>query len=350
MSPAIRVLVVDDSAFSRKVMREVLQAQDGLEVVGAAHDGLDALEKIEALRPDVITLDLVMPHLDGLGVLHALRGKLSPRVVVVSSADTRSEQVIAALGEGAVDFVHKPTALATDMLYEIGLELARKVKAAARANVPAEVLPLPLLPESRKRVEHLGPARRVVVIGTSTGGPQALGRLIPQLSADFPAPVAVVLHIPVGYTRALAQRLDEQSALEVVESEAGSRLLPGRVMLARAGVHLKLSGKGALCVARQTTSPSDSPHRPSVDALFLSAAESWGADVVAVVLTGMGNDGTEGARAVRAAGGRVLIQSEPSCIIYGMPRSVHEAGLASHQAGLEEMPELLLRWAQEDLA
>jgi two-component system, chemotaxis family, protein-glutamate methylesterase/glutaminase len=337
----IRVLVVDDSAFARKVLREALSRAEGLEVVGTARDGLDALEKIAELRPDVVTLDLVMPGLDGVGVLKALTGPHPPRAVVVSMADAESELAVAAMQAGAVELVHKPTALATDRLYELADELVAKVRIAAGARVPQEVLsPREAVgaPSPRTR-EGLAP---LVVIGTSTGGPQALTRLLTQLPADFPSPLAIALHIPAGYTQALAERLNTQCALEVLEASEGLALRPGRAVLARAGMHLKLEGKGEACVARLDLEPLTTPHRPAVDVLFQSAAQAWGPDVLAVVLTGMGNDGLAGARHVRAGGGQVLTEAASSCVVYGMPRSVDEAGLSAAQVPLDGMVAALL--------
>ncbi len=343
-SARIRVLVVDDSAFARKVLRQVLTAVPDFEVVDIARDGLDALEKIAALRPDVVTLDLVMPGLDGLGVLRALAGAASPRVVVVSSAGEESELAITALQTGAVELVHKPTALATDRLYELGAELVEKVRTAAGARVlPAVEAPAPEAPAAPEPEPAPVVARRLVVVGTSTGGPAALSRLLSRLPADFPAPLALALHIPPGYTEALAHRLNGNSALEVLEAEDGMELRPGRAVLARSGMHLKVERHGGVCVARLDSLPLHTAHHPSVDVLFESAVAAMGSDVVGVVLTGMGDDGLVGSRAIRAAGGKVLTETEASCVVYGMPRAVKEAGLSSGSTSLEGMVSLLSR-------
>lgn len=345
MTPSpIKVLVVDDSAFARKVLRQVLSAAPGIQVVDTARDGLDALEKIAALSPDVVTLDLVMPHLDGLGVLKSLAGAPSPRVVVVSSAGEESELAMTALQSGAVELVHKPTALATDRLYELGAELVAKVRTAAEAVVRPVVEPQPQ--EKRGASGVTAPARRLVVVGTSTGGPAALTRLISALPADFPAPLALALHIPAGYTEALARRLDSHGALEVVEAADGVELRPGRAVLARAGMHLRVERDGERAWVRLDRMPLHAPHHPSVDVLFESAAASWGSAVVGVVLTGMGDDGLKGARAIHEAGGSVLTEAPESCVVYGMPRVVAEAGLSSASAPLEDMAELLERYVR----
>jgi two-component system chemotaxis response regulator CheB len=266
-------------------------------------------------------------------------------VVVVSSAGEESELAVSALQAGAVDLVHKPTALATDRLYELGAELVAKVNTAARAAVH----PVPELePVVDKPPPEPAPTpwRQLVVVGTSTGGPAALTRLLSALPADFPAPLALALHIPPGYTEALARRLDEHSALEVVEAADGVELRPGRAVLARAGMHLRVEREGKRAWARLDRLPAHTPHHPSVDVLFESAAASWGADAVGVVLTGMGNDGLVGAGAIRAAGGCVLTESADSCVVYGMPRVVDEAGLSSGSASLVELPALLQRYVR----
>jgi two-component system chemotaxis response regulator CheB len=340
----IKVLVVDDSAFARKVLRQVLSAAEGIQVLDTARDGLDALEKISALSPDVVTLDLVMPHLDGLGVLKSLAGAPSPRVVVVSSAGEESELAMAALQSGAVELVHKPTALATERLYELGAELVAKVRTAAEAVVRPAVELQPQEKRGASGVTAL--ARRLVVVGTSTGGPAALTRLISALPADFPAPLALALHIPAGYTDALARRLDSHSALEVVEAADGVELRPGRAVLARAGMHLRVERDGEQTWARLDRLPLQAPHHPSVDVLFESAAASWGSATVGVVLTGMGDDGLAGARAIREAGGSVVTEAPESCVVYGMPRVVAEAGLSNDSAPLEDMAGLLERYVR----
>ncbi|RKG97722.1 response regulator, partial [Corallococcus sp. CA053C] len=275
-SPPLRVLVVDDSAFARKVLRKVLSDAEGLEVVGTARDGLDALERVAELKPDVITLDLVMPALDGLGLLRALAGMPdAPRVVVVSSAGTDSELAVAALQAGAVDLVHKPTALATERLYELGAELVAKVRVAGRA-VPRYGQEVTGEAGVRAARTEAGTSAKLLAVGTSTGGPQALTRLMTMLPADFPAPVVLALHIPAGYTEAVAKRLDTLSALEVLEASDGLELLPGRAVLARAGMHLKLERHGAVDLVRLDRQPLGTPHHPSVDVLFESVAAGWG--------------------------------------------------------------------------
>lgn len=364
MTRPIRLLVVDDSAFVRKVVREVVASARDVEVVGHARDGLDALEKIELLEPDVVTLDLVMPDLDGLGVLRALAThRRPPAVLVVSSSAADSDLAIEALQLGALDLVHKPTALATDRMYEMATGLLEKLRiaaAVARRRPAAEPQPEPPVDATahtatdapstvaapRASSPTIDPAltAEIVVVGTSTGGPQALTRLLADLPGHFPVPVAAVVHIPAGYTEALAERLDRQSALRVVEASDGLVFEAGTAVIARAGVHLRLE-RVAERAARCVLDPAPvTLHRPSVDQLFTSAAAAFGAAAVGVVLTGMGDDGREGARAIRAAGGLVVTEHPDSAIVDGMPRAVREAGLSNGEARLEGMAAALAGW------
>lgn len=335
----IRVLVVDDSAYARKVIRECLARSAAIEVVGIARDGLEALEKIAELAPDVITLDLVMPNLDGLGLIRALPPVGGPRVVVVSVSGALSDLGIEALELGAVDIVRKPTPQALGLLYQMGDELVAKVVTAAGARpavaVAPAVAPVRTSPPGRPRV-------RLLAIGASTGGPQALTRVLSQLPADLPVPVAVVLHLPAEYTGSFARRMDQMSSLEVLEADDGMALRPGRVVIARGGTHLRIASDGERAFVRLDPDPRDAPHRPSIDVLFESAADRLDGRVLGVVLTGMGNDGLRGARRIRAAGGVVLVESESSCVVYGMPRAVREDGQADAEAPIERMTDLIL--------
>jgi len=330
----IRVLVVDDSAFARKVLRESLATSSALEVVATASDGIDALEKIAELQPDVVTLDLVMPNLDGLGVLKALSYEQRRRVVIVSMADGESELGIDALSTGAFDLVHKPTALAIDSLRDIAQELVEKVLLAGRSRPRFQAGKVATVTET---VAPRAQTDRVVLIGTSTGGPQALTQLLSAFPTGFPAPIVIVLHIPAGYTGPLAARLDQACAIEVMEAVEGLRLRPGLAVVARAGMHLRLAAVGGEQRVLLDPDPAGSVHCPSVDVLFESAARSLGARALGVVLTGMGDDGLAGARAIVAAGGQLLTESELSCVVYGMPRVVKEAGLSSGEFSLDRM-------------
>ena len=330
----IRTLVVDDSAFARKVVREMLSGADEIQVVGLARDGEEALELVRTLKPDLVLCDLLMPKLSGVDFIRRqMREKPLP-IVVLSAASEDAVEVIEALESGAIDVLKKPTALANDELRTIRDELIDKLRAAAGAPVenlapreePARPVPVPARAATKERI---------VVIGVSTGGPQALRALLPSFPADFPVPIAIVLHMPVGYTSLFAEKLDELCALEVREAAEGDIVLAGQALLAPAGRHLLLqrNSKGAV-VVKLSMQPLDKIHRPSADVLFKSASEVYKDGVVAVVMTGMGNDGTEGAAWVKAAGGTIITEAEKSCIIYGMPRSVVEAGLSDAEVAL----------------
>ena len=335
MTKPVRVLVVDDSAFARKVLREVLTTDRRIEVIGFARDGVDALEKIDTMSPDVITLDLVMPQLDGVGVLDALGTKTAPpRVVVVTMSDSDGPLGVAALQAGAFDIVQKPTALATDRLYELGGELIEKVVAAAGA--PARRY---AKPAARPVAPPVSTSDRVklVAIGASTGGPRAIAALLASLPAGFPVPIAIVVHMPVGYTEAFATRLDKECAIQVLEASQGLELVPGRAVIARAGMHLAVRKDQASLVCVLDREPADAIHRPCVDVLFATAADALGPGVLGVVLTGMGVDGLAGARVVHEKDGRILTESAESCVVYGMPRAVAEANLSDAAVPIERM-------------
>ncbi len=334
MTPRIRVLLVDDSAFARKVMRDTLGAEPGIEVVGFARDGLEALEKIADLAPDVVTVDLQMPNLDGVGVLTAMaEWPDRPHAVVVTTLDEDSDVGVAALTAGAFDVVHKPTAIASDRLYEVRPELIAAVRAAAiapRGARRSKDASLVVMAEGAK------PVFDIVVIGASTGGPQALSSVIAALPANFPLPVAAVLHMPQGYTASYADRIDRDSALDVFEAREELELVAGRVAIARAGMHLTVARRNGVCVTHLGVMPMDTLHKPSVDVLFASAATDAGR-VLGVVLTGMGDDGLAGSRLIRERGGYVIAEAASSCVVYGMPRAVAEAGLANEVVPLERM-------------
>ncbi len=342
--PMVRVLVVDDSAYIRKVVSQMLERHPAIQVVGTARNGRDALEKVARLSPDVVTLDLMMPELDGLGFLREQMKRNPLPVVVVSIASSHGQMAMQALDLGALDFVQKPTALALSSVFEIEKDLTEKVLAAA--SVSAERLP-PVFAKTSVSPVPLGGAPRgrvdAVCLGLSTGGPQALRYLLPRLPAEFPVPIAVVLHMPPGYTASFAQRLDGQTALEVLEARDGMAMRAGRVILAAGGLHLTLrrSPEGEV-VAHLDTYPADKPHRPSVDVLFHSAVNVYHDKLLAVVMTGMGSDGLDGAAWVKAQGGLVFAEAEASCVVYGMPRVVAEAGLADRVVPLDEMAKAIL--------
>ncbi len=339
--PLIRVLVVDDSAFVRKVVREMLSHNPYLDVVGVARDGEEALELVAELKPDVVTCDLAMPGIDGVEFVRRQMALRPLPILVLTASPQDGEQAMQALSAGAIDLVQKPTSLASDELLGIREILVEKVKAAAR--VPLDVLRRETLPAAQA-VLALRPAKfAAVVIGISTGGPQALRQLLPQFPADFPVPIAMVLHMPVGFTALFAEKLNELCALEVREARDGDVFRPGVALLAQAGRHLQFRRlANGTVVTRLTMQPLEKIHRPSADVLFRSAAKIFGGRLLAVVMTGMGEDGREGAAWVKAQGGTVLTETEASCIIYGMPRSVVEAGLSDAAYSLSNMAQAIV--------
>jgi two-component system chemotaxis response regulator CheB len=343
MDRVLKVLVVDDSAYVRKVVKQMLSRSPFLEVVGTARDGREALEMVEQLDPDVVTCDLIMPELDGVGFVREQMRRRPLPIIIMSIASETGEAALTALDAGAVDFVQKPTALATEKIFEVSDELIEKVKAAAGIPMARVKISAPAADEAAAQQQSPASVTRkeladVVVIGISTGGPQALKQLIPQLPADFPAPVAMVMHMPVGYTEMYARKLDEQSPLEVREAHEGDVMRAGLALLAPAGRHLTFRRRAAgEVVAHLDSRPFDLPHRPSVDVLFQSAAEVYRQRVLGVVMTGMGSDGKQGAAWIKAQGGLVYTESEETCVVYGMPSSVVEAGLSDRSVPLDKM-------------
>ncbi len=323
----IRVLVVDDSAFMRKALTKMLEGDPQIEVVGIARDGIEALEKVAELDPDLVTLDVEMPKMDGLEALGRIMAERPRPVLMVSSlTDEGAEVTLQALDAGALDFIPKGSSGNLLGVMQIEASLRDKVKVLARRRVrPAEPRPAPARPE--QSMARLGPAR-YVAIGASTGGPPALQKFFSSLPADFPAPVVVVQHMPKAFTGPFARRLSGVGPLEVKEAETGDRLERGHAFVAPGGSHLVLRNQGGGIVLQVTDRPPDTLHKPSVDVTFRSFAEVIGRPTLAVVLTGMGSDGLEGVRALKGTGCSAIAQEARSCVVYGMPRAVVEAGLA----------------------
>ncbi len=333
----IRTLIVDDSAFVRKAVREMLSSSPHIEVVGRARNGHDALQMEESLNPDVVTCDLNMPQMDGVEFVRKQMALKPVPILLLSASPQDGERVLEALEAGAVDFVQKPSALANEDLLRVREELVQKVKAAAQAPSRAARLPKLAVPPGTARVSGTASKVDIVVLGISTGGPQALRYLIPLFAADFPVPIVMVMHMPVGYTALFAEKLAEISALPVKEAAEGDDVHAGQALLAPAGRHLSLRRGDGRVRVQLSVHPMDKPHRPAVDVLFKSAADVYRERVLGVVMTGMGDDGKEGAAWIKARGGMVLTQSEESCIIYGMPRSVVESGMSDAVVPLESL-------------
>jgi two-component system chemotaxis response regulator CheB len=340
------VLVVDDSAYVRKVVREMLAHSPLIEIAGVARDGAEALQVLETMRPDVVISDLMMPELDGVGFVREQMLRDPIPIVVMSSADENSEETIAALDAGAVDFVQKPTAMATEKIFSMRDNLIETVKMAAAAN--PRIAQLPSIP-GQPGISGMGVAPRkgtgrfdVVVIGISTGGPQALRFMIPQFPKDFPVPIVIVLHMPVGYTAMYAERLAEISELQVREAAGTETLSSGIALIAPAGKHLIFHrSPGGPVMTRLTSYPETAQHRPSVDVLFQSAAQVFGERTLGVVMTGMGSDGKTGSAWIKARGGTIFSESEDTCVVYGMPSAVAEAGLSDKIVRLERMSQAI---------
>jgi two-component system chemotaxis response regulator CheB len=344
MGRPVRVLVVDDSAFLRHTLTKHLETDPGIAAVGRAHDGVEALDQIATLRPDVVTLDVEMPRLDGLAALKRIMAECPTPVVMLSAYTQRGARAtIQALMRGAVDFVPKPASKA-DLDGTID-ELIAKVKVAAEVHTrpilsrPASV-PVPArLPArpAKRRALHRGDA--MIVIGASTGGPRALEQVLSGLPADLPATLAVVQHMPFQFTRALAERLNESTPIAVHEASEGDRLNRGVALLAPGGSHLCFDGASRVTLDK---GPRRNGLRPAADVTMESASARFGASVIGVVLTGMGVDGTAGAEYIKAVGGKVIAEHESTSVVYGMPRSVVEAGLADRVVPLPEVAATLL--------
>lgn len=335
MNPVIRVLVVDDSAFNRRTIIKMLEAVPGIEVVGYACDGEEGLRKVFDLQPDLITLDLEMPRMDGFTFLRiVMAGRPTP--VIVISARSEDENVFRALDFGAVDFVAKPSARISPELFNIREDLVRKVLSGGRTDMTKvlqrnrQIENAALLPPASCKVEEsplsIKQAKALVVIGASTGGPPALQTIFSAIREPLPVAFAIAQHMPPGFTRAFADRMNKLSALTIAEAADGDLVLPGKVFVAPGGKNLIFERTKQEVRVRVVTPLPGQRYVPSVDVLFNSAAETFGAKTVAVVLTGMGNDGHQGVVAVKKAGGTVIAESEESSVVFGMPKEAIATG------------------------
>ena len=343
--PTARVLVVDDSVVIRRLITQALSAEADIEVVGTASNGKLALAKLETLRPDLVTLDIEMPEMDGLATLPLLRAT-HPRLPVImfsTLTERGAAATLEALSLGASDYVTKPsnTGGLDIALARIRDDLVPKIRALVPGMGPAPraavTRPAPAVVTPRA---HIGvpPMVKALVIGVSTGGPSALAELIPNLPGDLGVPVLVCQHMPPVFTRLLAERLDAKSALHVHEAADGDAITRGGVWIAPGGLHMVVRHRpGGAPVIATTNDPPENSCRPAVDPLLRSAVATWGSGVLAVVLTGMGQDGLRGCEAVSEAGGRILVQDEASSVVWGMPGYVAKAGLADRALPLDEL-------------
>ncbi len=340
----IKVLIVDDSALVRQLLSELLSSAADIEVVGTAADPIVAREKIKALQPDVLTLDVEMPRMDGLTFLENLMRLRPMPVVMVSSLTERGAEVtLEALALGAVDFVTKPKLDVASGLRGYGAELIAKVRAAATVRVkdrPAQRLPdiakSALRPQRRFRTTD-----RLIAIGASTGGTEAIREVLEVMPPDAPA-IVIVQHIPPGFSTAFAQRMNRCSPMAVFEASDGQPIVPGHVYIAPGDRHLRVVGDGAKWLCRLDDGPPINRHRPSVDVLFRSVLTHAGTNAVAAVLTGMGDDGARGLLELHDAGVRTVVQDEASSVVWGMPGAAHKLGAADEVLPLSQIAQRLL--------
>lgn len=359
---AARVLIVDDSVVVRSLLRQVLSSDSRIQVAGTASDGQAALRSIETLKPDLILLDIEMPGMDGLTALEKIRATDRRLPVIMCSTLTRhgASITIEALARGASDYVTKPTGQSgrEDAARKLQQDLIPKILAlTGHASVEKASMPSPLAPIQRP-TQHAAQSSsapitgtpNVVVIGVSTGGPAALDVVLPAIPADFPLPILLVQHMPQLFTKMLAERLDTRCPLHVCEAEPGDLVVPGKIYIARGDWHMEMVADRTSKVAaehrkvsiRLTQGPPENHCRPAVDVLFRSAAEIYGAGTLAVILTGMGSDGMEACKKIRAAGGTVLAQDQATSAVWGMPGAVAQAGLAHKVLPLAAVtPEIL---------
>lgn len=348
MKKPVRVLVIDDSALMRKLIPKILERDNSIEVVGTAVDGSFGLKKIEDLSPHVITLDLEMPGLNGIDTLKEIMRRWRLPVIVVSSHSTAGASItLKALTLGAFDFVAKPSDVSGRMP-EIANELIKKIRAAAQnGTVQPLFLPEEAPSELLRKQRPVAPTR-VIAIGVSTGGPNALQYLFSHLPVEFSGTILVVQHMPDGFTELFAKRLDETCPIRVKEAQSGDLLVAGRALICPGNRHMKVK---KLPLGNVVLLSEDGPvngHRPSVDVLFRSVAHEFGPQAMAVLMTGMGEDGAAGMGEIQGAGGFTVAQSQKTCVVYGMPKAAIERGYAMKTVDLDDLPRLLQSYCAAD--
>jgi two-component system, chemotaxis family, protein-glutamate methylesterase/glutaminase len=344
MREPVKVLVVDDSALMRKLISQILQCDPAIQVVGTAMDGSFGLRKIEELRPDVVTLDLEMPRMDGIETLRVITRKYKIPVIIVSTHSKEgASSTFQALSLGAFDFVRKPMDAASGHLEEIASELTRKIKMAAATGAPRAIPEVPAYaPKAQKPSfrPRRGPSR-VIAIGVSTGGPNALQYVLSQLPGEFTGSILIVQHMPEGFTEMFARHLDESCAIEVREACSGDLLLAGTALVCPGNRHMMVRHTPRGDVVALMNRPPVNGHRPSVDVLFRSVAREVGPQSVALLMTGMGEDGAEGLGEVKAAGGLTIAQSPETCVVDGMPSAAISRGHAVRVVPLDALASTL---------
>lgn len=353
MSEPVRVLVVDDSALMRKLIPQILEKDGTIKVVGTAMDGSFGLKKIEELKPHVVTLDLEMPRMNGIEMMREITRRYRLPVIVFSAHSREgAQETLRALALGAFDFVTKPASAASGTLEGIAYEFAMKIKAAAISGIPKMIAEIPpaRLKARYPKGHQPRPPSRVVAIGISTGGPNALEYLLSQIPADFGGCFLIAQHMPAGFTEMLAKRLDENSLLQVREACSGDQLLAGQALICPGNRHLLVRHTAHGHIAVVSDSPRINGHRPSADVLFRSVAKEFGARSIALIMTGMGDDGAEAIRMVKDAGGLALAQNSSSCVVDSMPRSAIERGHATRVLDLEALPHFLYAQCAEEFS
>jgi two-component system, chemotaxis family, protein-glutamate methylesterase/glutaminase len=346
MSEPVRVLVVDDSALMRKLIPQIIERDSGIQVIGTAMDGEFALKKIEELKPDVVTLDLDMPRMDGMETLRLIVRNHKVPVIIVSAHTTQgASATFKALASGAFDFVAKPKDAASAHMDEISKELIGKIKVASQSGVSQVANPALVLSEPKRAAKPAAKPKRapskIVAIGISTGGPNALQYVLSQLPGDFPGSILVVQHMPEGFTELFARRLDECCAIDVKEAQSGDLLVAGRALICPGNRHMKVKRMPLGDIIVLSDDDRVNGHRPSVDVLFRSVAQEFGNNSLAVIMTGMGEDGAEGMNAIKRVGGMTVAQSEDSCVVFGMPKAAIERGYAIRVVPLDAMANTL---------
>ncbi len=349
----IRVLVVDDSALMRQFISDILRSDPRIEVAGTARDGKDALAQIRAIKPDIVTMDVEMPNMDGLKALEEIM-KINPIPVIMVSTMTQegAETTLKALALGCVDFIGKPSGSISLNIKDVGREIIDKVIAASTAKVRtrANIFAAPAKPLSpandfrRMTPPLMGTGHYdIVAIASSTGGPMALSELLPKLPKKFPVPIVITQHMPKEFTGSFAKRLNESSQIEVVEGFEGLTLKPGRAVIAPGGSHLVIKRRQGTAVCSLSDAPPVLSVKPAANIMFLSLADEYGGNVLCVILTGMGRDGTDGAIALKKRGAYVIAESQKTCVVYGMPKAAADAGIVDEILPLNEIPDAMVR-------
>ncbi|MEE8358245.1 MAG: chemotaxis response regulator protein-glutamate methylesterase [Candidatus Hydrothermarchaeales archaeon] len=331
---SLKALVVDDSAFMRKVISDILNSDPDIEVIATARDGQDAIDKAVKLNPDVITMDVEMPRVDGISALAYLMRKHPTPVVMVSAVTQEgADKTLTALEYGAVDFVAKPSGSISLDIDLIRDEIIKKIKSASKVKMKRISITQPKKEIIKKRFKSQT-NQTVVIIGSSTGGPPALLEILPRIPPNFPAWILIVQHMPKGFTKSLAERLDERCAINVKEAESGDRFEPGTALIAPGDYHMKIKDS---CV-KLDKNPRLHGVRPSVDPTMISATKNFYNNIVGIILTGMGDDGAEGMETIKENGGRTIAQDEDSCVIFGMPKMAIAKGCVDQVVPLKRIP------------